>query len=40
MAVIISDHAKLRLAERIGVKPHKYEKLAEKALKSSNSNKI
>jgi len=34
MTVVVSDHAKERLAERVGVKPHKYVKLASKALKS------
>lgn len=35
MAIIISDHAKKRLSERVGVKPHKYIKLAAKALAST-----
>lgn len=32
--IILTDHAKQRMAERIGVKPHKYQRLAEKAWES------
>lgn len=35
-SVRLTDHAKVRLTERVGVKPEKMEKIALKALKSTD----